>query len=204
MNDLPVTSNKLNTNSLDEKIKDEIKQFYEGLNSHLIKVNWSDGKIKFVITATQIFHTIDLSEEWLSHSKKGELEKQLLEGINYALDKSFDSASNQLKAFYKNMIESSKEIKHLIQTGASTETTEGLQKVAQAVKSEIIREKSINEDIVAVFVGGRRFSTIMISQELFDTKNGETIAGRLMDALNNAVNRSRNKLMKKFGTESSS
>jgi len=202
MTDLPVPA-KLKIKQIDEQLKIELKQFYEDLNSHAININWGDGKFIMTISGTQIFQSVEFSEDWLIHSKKQEIERQLLEGINYALSASLESGNNKLADFYNRMINSSPEIKRLVQSGTAAETTSSLLNVNEAVKAESIQEKSIHEDIVATFAGGRRLVSISISQELLNTKESKVIGGQLVDVLNKAIANSRNRLMNKFGPASS-
>jgi DNA-binding protein YbaB len=62
--------------------------------------------------------------------------------------------------------------------------------------------ESDDEAITAVFSGGRQFSSLSISKELLDTKDGAAIAGRVIDVVNKAVTESRKNLMNKFGPAS--
>jgi DNA-binding protein YbaB len=202
MADLPVPSDKLKIKQIDEQLKIELKQFYEDLNSQAININWGDGKIVMTISGTQIFQSVDISEDWLIHSKKQEIENQLFEGINYALSASLESGNKKLADFYQRMINSSPEIKRLVQSGAAAETTGNIMKVNEAVKAESVQEKSIHEDVVVVFAGGRRLVFIAVSQELLNTKDSRVIGVQLVDVLNKAIKYSRNKLMNKFGPAS--
>jgi DNA-binding protein YbaB len=151
------------------------------------------------ISDTQIFQNVEFSEDWLIHSKKQEIESQLMEGINYALSASLESVNNKLANFYNKIINSSTEIKRLVQSGTAAETINNIMKVNKAMKGENMREKTINEDIVVTFAGGRRLVSISVSQELLNTKDSKLIGGQLVDVLNKAISISRNKLMNKFG-----
>ncbi len=204
MTNLPVSSDKLKIKQIDEQLKIQLKQFYENLNSQTNNINWGDGKIIMSISDTQIIQSMEFSEDWLIHSKKQEIESQLIESINYALSTSLDSANSKLAIFYNKIINSSTEIKRLVQSGAAAETTNNIMKVNKAMKVENIQEKSINEDIVVTFAGGRRLVSISVSQELLNTKDSKLIGGQLVVVLNKAISSSRNKLMNKFGPSSPS